>query len=426
MASARGVLRRKVLLGLPAAVAAAGLPALFAPGVARAQVAEGTAAALAIGKALDVFGSLVANDGGLGAMLRADHAYSQLIANELNSLLSYVADIKLALDVLPAREKALFEGVISVDHANQVIGAAVWYAATDAGAPQNSAAYWKNNAVKSALDRNLQQLETNLIPLSVTDQGKTEVGAMVAPLALSTQVALDLRAGLPNSAVASIIRNIYLPWFGTLLGASPPSLLSQIATYVKAHDDKIDELAKVPHHAQLGIARFKSASRFDAAPSRPDISLVGGWYDIEGRGNCIGAMSRLPGAAAFSYQRLARLQLADWPEVGAARIEYDSGLAVMEVRHPDGTIDLPPGQNDICQGVPADRSLTDKTPTSALTAAFEATDAYKNAWVSDHIPLQLAIDELNLLRAKVCYALKLRQAVAIADAKAKETLKYLS
>lgn len=203
---------------------------------------------------LSIMAAFSRGDGGLGAMLQAQHELSHLVVNQLFIVQERLAELRFEVSKLKGEFRdAVLDGLADQLCADILAAASDYRSFLEQAG--DSEAFWTNEPVKKSLSTLLERVAKSRGVLRYSATGLSPGAAIHAPIACALETAIAQRLGYPNEFIRARLAT-YEQWVNDMLSQKPAALSDQIIKAIQSHDAVINKLAKRPIGKNFGIENY--------------------------------------------------------------------------------------------------------------------------------------------------------------------------
>ncbi len=196
--------------------------------------------------ALDLISSFSGSkDSPMAAMLQYQNQMLELISSQLDDIQQSLVNVQNAIEDLPTQ----FEDILKVQYQSELIaevrGAAYRYDHIYLRPARENPDIIKNEEVKNEIRDILNIVDQKLSTLRNLKGGLSPEACMIAPIALSLEVAARTTLGMPTAIIKSTLLK-YKEWFREMTGDKSGAIPDIQAQTIKEHNKILDDAMNIP------------------------------------------------------------------------------------------------------------------------------------------------------------------------------------
>lgn len=395
----------------------------------RAPLAVDPMTAITIAKtSLDVISAFSGSkDSAMAAMMRYQIALLRNIIDQLSLVQSKLVEIQNAVSELPEQFRLSLEQQFKIELIAEVQAAAQRYATNVLAPSLINPSIIQNQEVRNEINNIIFIADQKISALALMEGGIGPQACMIAPLAMSLNIACRTSLNYPREViVSSLIR--YQNWFDDMLSTKRGSISDTLGEAARKHDSLLGTLDEDRLAQRLQLKNFKldGSQKATAVPDPGIIFHVFGPNQIEGMaidsyGGTLQGQNLTQTARAL-YRVNSNLHTYNEPQLGGLLIGYKRSPA--KIRSKDEQFNW---ENPAPKA--GDYYYIQKVDTRGNYSFIRLADMVNNGQTAARVDdvsrarINLKIAEANLERARMCFC---AQANIVAINSRKRIKEYLN
>lgn len=195
-------------------------------------------------------------DSAMAAMMRYQIALLQNIIKQLTQVQSKLIEIQNSIKELPEQFKESLEQQFKIELISEVQAAAQRYTTNVLIPSLTNPSIIQNSEVKNEINNIIFIVDQKISALALLDGGIGAQACMIAPLAMSINIACRSSLNYPKEVIYSTLIK-YQRWFQDMLSDKKGSIMDQINESFGNHDLALSKLDNDRLAIRLGLNNFK-------------------------------------------------------------------------------------------------------------------------------------------------------------------------